>query len=423
MDISSSLWSKLVSLYQVLEWSVDNSVWACLGTGTWAFLAWPLACNRVGEDESTQYSFKLADGAATWHFVTDPNSYTVILWEPVRACATEIRLKGIGRESLPKAALRRNRLLGFDDLCRLADWMGIAGAGDLSRDGLLNALAEAIAPGDDDYKQLVVNPKDEVEGLDLLADDPMVEATFDELDPDDKQELSHVKKALDKKKISAHHATRGMKRTRDGQFRRRPKAKAKAKAKAAGAPTPSAPPAVVPPAPAPPVHPAVEPPVPAPPEPPAVVLPVPPAVAPSVRGRYGKHYKYIEIPDVGDLVFSERMRKMNAHCLCAGHQTTKCHMDRTIPETVCYNAAKFKGRFVGFHLAWLHSAAPDKACHDDLKKTVGDPIFVEERRSRRAELWARRHDNPDINELFALEVPPPADYVGEPELWEPDSVF
>ena len=389
--LSVTLWSRLLDKLMIFQRVDGSTTWACLGNGKWAVLAWPLEHVVVAEQD--HFRMQLQGGRAAWHFITNPVAYNVVSWQPVFVNDYCILLRSAGVEPLPTAALRQSARLGYDDLVRLARFFKLETPTRLSRLELLQGLAEAVCPGDEDFRKLVSETGNALAPLDLLADDPMFEAAFDELCPEDKSELREVRAAIEKKKVSAHRATRHLKRSRDGYFQPRAKAKPKAKAKAASPPPEPSP------------------------------LPPPPAPPGPAAGLYGGNYQYVVVGDKGHLVYSSLLRKMNAHCLCPTHQTDKCHMDRSISQEVDYSARKFKGRFVGLHLAWLHYECASKAEHHDMKKILGSVEYFWERSKYRTELWEMRHEVPGVQDLFALEAPPPSDYVGEPQLWEPECVF
>lgn len=138
-------------------------------------------------------------------------------------------------------------------------------------------------------------------------------------------------------------------------------------------------------------------------------------------------YKYI-IFCGGHIVFSESLRKINAHCGAAhslGQQ--KCHMDRSAPEVPDFGAVRVKGRPLGLLALWLKDPlrSASKVEHHGRKYIYAAADFFEQRRSARAELWALRVQMPDVLNLFSIEAHVPNDLLAgtEPSLWEPTSVF
>ena len=62
--------------------------------------------------------------------------------------------------------------------------------------------------------------------------------------------------------------------------------------------------------------------------------------------------------------------------------------------------------------------------HNCFKKEIAGIAYYERRLVARRRLWDLRHTNPEIAELFKLEMPPPPDAAAfVPELWEPEEVF
>ena len=438
VSLSSTLFSQLLQPLMLFYFECEEGVpvWASLGSEKWAALAWPME-KVASVGASSCYLFPWSRGGVvpkvqTFH-ITDPRLWSVVRWRPAYLPGVAdhggcLVLESVGVESLPKAALRHSKLLGFVVLQQLALLLlgAAVNVNTLSRSDLLAALASHLAPSDDEYLEAVLNPSVE-DPLNYMVDDPLFEATFDELSPEDRKELNKVKDALDEKKVGVHHATRNCKRDRRGRLLT-PKAKAKPKAKAVAAGSVAAgavaAPPVVPPAAAvvvpPPQLPAV----------PPVALPAQPDAAvpaPLGDGKYPGGYLHIGVPG-GDLVYSSVLGKINAHCLHAAHQTTKCHMDRSIPIEYCASN-KCKGRPLGLLALWLkYTHGPDqlhsdKDTHTVLKKILPTAAYYDERKQARSDLWGMRGEKPQLLEIFACEQVPPASYVGEGELYEPLCVF
>ena len=145
-----------------------------------------------------------------------------------------------------------------------------------SKEDLLNVIAFAVGGQAllDSVKALPKLPSDDV--ADLLVGDPLFEAAFEELDADDKLELSDIMKAWKKRK-----ARRRASDDRFQQLKKRPRIfpmRARPKKRARSAPTPEGPPQP------PPAAPAEEAPQP-PPAAPAEEAPQPPAEEPPAAQR------------------------------------------------------------------------------------------------------------------------------------------
>ena len=307
-----------------------------------------------------------------WITVLDFDMYEVVPHRPFLRENLTIGIEQDGVvERLPKAALRTSGHLSFRDLKHAASKYGLAGD---TRAQLLTRLAQHIAPGDAEFAQLVAEEIVPAGGLDVLPTDPLFDAAWDEMDPDDKAEMQDVQKAVARQKCNAARlgnlVAAGKAKARARQQQR---AAAKAKAKAAGAPAPPAVPLAAPPA-APPG--AAQPAVPGPPPKAAAPLVPPGAAQPAVAGPPPKaaaphlavaraapaiHGEYIYVPfAAGQLVYSLRLLKINAHCLADAHQSTltmrpcKCHMDRTIAGNI--RDVVVKARPLGLLALWLKKA-------------------------------------------------------------------
>ena len=108
----------------------------------------------------------------------------------------------------------------------------------------------------------------------------------------------------------------------------------------------------------------------------------------------------------------------------------KCHMDRSMPEAGTIVdagniAQKIKGRPIGLLMAWLLHASESKLAHKQIKTQMGRPAYHDVRKQARKDLWEKRHENPNVLELFSVEVQDivPADFADAPQLWEPAAVF
>ena len=246
----------------------------------------------------------------------------------------------------------------------------------------------------------------------LLANDPVFEISFEELDEDDKRELGDVKNAINKRKAQRS----GKRKPLTHLVGRRKKPRGASSSGGGGAPPAPAEPPPGAPAPAPP---AVEPPpgAPAPAMPPVVVEPEPDGLTGDYRSvRFGHGY----------IVYSVSLRKINAHCHV--HAEPKCHCDRSVPLDGPWANPRVKGRPLGFLALWLLKARDDtsKLEHHISKKVYARPAFHVERKEARKALWALRETHPRVVELFTVERQNvPLGFLGdEPvQLYEPEDVF
>ena len=350
---------------------------------------------------------------ASWTVVRDVTKVHVYPYVPhFNDDGIELKQSGAA-EPLGKACLRQASFLSFQDLMDMMVHLSLheVGGHPNTRDGLLRVLSEYFAPGDVSFKDAVLAHTPTKESLELLVHDPLFDMTWDEMDDDDKTELADVKKAINRRRSQAG----GKKRKLAGKPRFRPKAKAKMS-------PPNVAPVVADVA-----HPGAS-------SSDGAVPILQPNICvgglapPSLRG----DYKYIVFAG-GHIVFSVRLRKMNAHCYHEDHiksdtrQRQTCHMDRSVPEEPDFLAQRVKGRPLGLLALWLKDplASDGKQAHHEHKSVYASLEFQEERRLARAELWAARHQNTDIEILFSIEAAVPDALLAgvESPLWEPSCVF
>jgi hypothetical protein len=178
-----------------------------------------------------------------------------------------------------------------------------------SRQQLLVKLADHLGGGDNDWITLVKADLPAEPSIELLAQDPLFELAWEEMEDDNKQELRDVKKAMANQRCKAHAKKRKFANNA---------AAAKAVAKAKGAPF--VPPPILPVEQVAPVEEVA--PGDAPVEEVAPGDAHPMLAPPGPRGSY----EYV-VFEGGQIAFSEILFKINAHCLHAGHQRTKCHLE------------------------------------------------------------------------------------------------
>ena len=160
--------------------------------------------------------------SATWETARHLDDYTVMPCKEVRTSIGICLVQSGDPEPLCKAALRRSSLLSFNDLfeaLRCFDLLAVVGASSgRCRTLFLRVLCEYVAPGDLNFQTMVLGSADEAESLRFLAQDPVFEMAWEEMDDDDKHELPEVKKAINRNKARVTSA-----------YQRMPKPKAKRK--------------------------------------------------------------------------------------------------------------------------------------------------------------------------------------------------
>lgn len=302
VDVGSARFSKLAKELLVLQ--VGDFVCMSLGNYSWGFLAWPLGKHTVNGEPY----FTFSNEPVSWQHITDPSDWFVIP-------TIEFNMPGIGvvllqsgqADSLMSFALLNTaNTLNFDDLlqcARISNPDEHINQAAVSAKDLCDILGKTVNPADPETPQKIykcfTTPVDEDAGLDNV----LVEAVYEDLDPEDKGEFPEVGQAIKNKKIKQRCAEHNKARKRKlaglaagaANKKKKPNPKAKAKAKPAPAP-PAEPPADAPPAPPGPVPEPAPPPVPvpepdaqpaAPPAPPAPPVPEAPPAPPVPAGPQG----------------------------------------------------------------------------------------------------------------------------------------
>ena len=378
----------------------------------WGTLAWPVDM-LLSVDCPAAVSFRTTNGAAAqWHHILDVDAYAAVSYTAKRRDVGVV-LEFVGvEEPLAKAALRQSKRLSFTDLDRLASHYNLkCGFGRKSRPRLLEILIEHLGGDDEVFKKQALEGATSDDGCKLLADDPMFELTFEELDHDERQELADVKKALDRKKTSAHVAhCHARKRAADAiEAKAKAKAKAAAKAKAKPKAAAKAPPAV------PPAVPAAA----AKAKPKAAVV-LPGRACSSAGHRSRGKLKYVMYGDLGVIGYSAETHMIEA--TCTRHA---CTLHRCVPTEIDAIGDRTRGRVIGLMCAWLdeasNAAVDSREIHNVDKKYLCLAGSSGRRRAARELLWGKRVDQPNIHELFAVEATVPDAILGgmQAELWEP----
>jgi hypothetical protein len=201
---------------------------------------------------------------------------------------------------------------------------------------LINVIVEHIAGYDDAYKEAIAAAYDEEKNnsVSWLANDPLFEATFEEMSPDDRRERNEVSDEISKAKVKRRVASQqGGRNTRP---RLLPKAKAKAKAKPHPAPpAPVAEPAPPPPAAEPAPHPRAADPASPPPPPPPLDEALP--LVRSDRGiPFGRRFVLAEVWPSGVLKAWSAKCNIHAGGLC----------NKTLSMGTTYTPAQAKHRIM-----------------------------------------------------------------------------
>ena len=275
--VASGQFSTLLLQGIVVRHSASPTAFVSLGHATWGALAWPL---QVLRDDGGFLSWccDLRPGhvGVKWLHVSDPMDWVSFAHEGVRTGHGILFKQTAPEEPLLKAVLRRPaHKLSHQHLLRLGLHYGLEVGSGSSREELLNSLGAHLGGDDVDFMQKAMYEED-ISSVALLAEDPLFEAAYDDMDPEDKREFADVTEARRRGRVrktfelGAHRRAAAKKQTRK---RRRVAAKAAGAPAAAPAAAAQAAPAAAGPVPPAPVGAG-----PAPPEAAAAAL-VPPAPA------------------------------------------------------------------------------------------------------------------------------------------------
>ena len=181
--LSSALLSRLLARGLVVQRGASGEAFASFGHASWGALCWPLRQVTACPDRLLAFDTRVDTAEVVWVHMIDPENWLVVPWAPARL-RDGIFLRQVAEpEPLIQNALRRSSDLSFDDLRRLADRLGIDGG--LTRETLLTALG--------------ATPQDPAEGATpattLLVEDPLLEAAFEDMEPEERAEFPELKEA------------------------------------------------------------------------------------------------------------------------------------------------------------------------------------------------------------------------------------
>ncbi len=214
--LGSALFSRLVVPYTLLRCRSTADIKLCLGHASWAVLSWPTEILDTNIDGMVMCVVRAAPGdsqtqhgpsapRAQFFHITDVSQWDEIPYE-VAVVEHGIAMKQVKPpQPLLTAALLRPQKLSNDDLKRLCRFFGLASGA--SRAKLLEALATNVAGGDEEFvRQVLERDKrpSRRKATANLADDPLFEHCYEEMDVEDKEEFPEVRDAIKKKRVRRH---------------------------------------------------------------------------------------------------------------------------------------------------------------------------------------------------------------------------
>ena len=240
---------------EILIQQGDDAVFASLGNYSWGVLVLPTKEHK--EDGITYYLVDCEATACMVH-VTDPDGWKLIPHVPSR-CSRGLAFETTGdATTLTRVQLLSTEVgLVREDFLRLGSHWRLEGLDtNTAKIDLVRAVATFVSDGDESYVERAIaaqcNEKERCP-LNLLANDPMFEYVFDNLDPDAQLEFSDVREPLQtaklRQKINNSRIQRRPeqggpqhKKVRFGRFARQGRAGAPAPPSAPATPIPQAPP-------------------------------------------------------------------------------------------------------------------------------------------------------------------------------------
>ena len=236
--------------------AVGDAVVASLGNAVWGVLVWPMERVTLHADAAAWVFSRM--GPVTWLHIVDPSDWRVLPWKAARHCDHGVLLKQCGDPiSLLRHCLGNKNSLHCDDLLMCAAHLGIEVKEKDTSDAkaIIDLLCRHIAPDDQTYVEAVQKCWGDagISTEEALLKDPnwnLMEAVFEDMDPEDKGEFPEMRKAVKRKK-EKHAGLEEQNRRRKRFFSGvQPKAKGKAKGRAKAAPNaPPRPPEPQPPEP------------------------------------------------------------------------------------------------------------------------------------------------------------------------------
>lgn len=262
LPISHGWLSSLLRPFTVV--AGHGQLFASLGNARWAALVWPLRRLAIpgGSAEAELLQWDGSDNAsAQWLHITDLKDWHVLPVQVVSPLAARSTYPSLGQEGrsillrvigAPIALLnyffREKTCLSHADLLRLARDLELGDyPSSTARQVLIQAIAAHAAADSSPEEQaafiqaaLQLDSARQADMKDDIAEDPLCEQAYEELDPDDQLEFQDLKESFKKQKarnrLAAWRAAQDKALERDGARRKakakRRKGKAKAKARA-----------------------------------------------------------------------------------------------------------------------------------------------------------------------------------------------
>ena len=200
--LRDALLTRLIGENMVLQ-NVDGRVWVGLGNASWAALLYPLEVQRVRQDGLRDFCWCGIGAVLEFAHVLDPRQWKVVACKSYCVVGQGIILQET-EPPLPllEASLRSgSREMSQDLLQQVADFLNLDMGGRRleNRAALLRAVANGVFHDRVDREEIVANilsgetVRTKAASAQLLQD-PIFEATWDEMPADEQFEFPDVKK-------------------------------------------------------------------------------------------------------------------------------------------------------------------------------------------------------------------------------------
>jgi hypothetical protein len=197
--LDSALFSRLVLPFTLIK-NDEGAVYASMGNALWAALGWPLTPVIAGSDEADGsagvYAFA-AEGSMMWIHVTSPLAWYVLPMVGDRAAGGIVFRQTAEPVLLMHFFLvnRRNPKPSYEELVMCAKGLHLEfDVRQPSRQQLLRALA-------DHFNDAAIADDEKEKPAASVAEDPLTEAVFDDMDKQDQMEFPEVHRSILEKRV------------------------------------------------------------------------------------------------------------------------------------------------------------------------------------------------------------------------------
>ncbi len=197
VTLASALFSRLADVETVMmkESEDGETCVVCLGHASWAMLCWPVDILARDTDDMRTLRLRTPSGVFFEHII-DPQQWKVLPMQAERRDSVGIVMQQIAPpEPLLRMCLRKPSELSADDLRRLASHLDVEGFAGRGRHDLLGSIADKVGEGDATFiaeVQAADRLPRKATAVELLLQDAVFEAAFEEMPEDDQREFPDI---------------------------------------------------------------------------------------------------------------------------------------------------------------------------------------------------------------------------------------